>query len=87
MKKLVKEDSTVNQEMIEEKEVIIKELDVIIDNKGALEPPCEDCETCKNEKEVCKCICRKCEEVNPYLLNLTLNAKSYEPWKFYTVEE
>ena len=70
MKKLVKEDSTINQDMIEEKEIIIKELDVIIDNKGALELPCEDCEACKKEKdpslkdkEVCKCICRSCEEV------------------------
>ena len=69
LKKLVKEDSIVNQDMIEEKEVIIKELEVIIDNKGALEPPCEECAPCKNEKEVCKCICRFCEEVKYRVYN------------------
>jgi len=74
LKKLVKEDSTINQDMIEEKEIIIKELEVIIDNKGALELPCENCEVCRKEKdpaqkekECCKCICRTCEETRAFL--------------------
>ena len=61
--RLVKQDSGLNQDMIEEKEVIIKELNVIIDNKGAVTPPCENCSDCKTEKGVCNCFCVTCEQV------------------------
>ena len=63
LKKLVKEDSFLNQGVIEEKETIIKDLEEITDYKGATLPLCEDCQACKNTKEVCKCFCRNCEEV------------------------
>jgi len=62
LKKLVKEDSFVNQEMIKEKETIIKDLDEIIDKRGSTLPSCDNCAPCKNSKEVCKCFCRSCEE-------------------------
>ena len=59
--RLVKEES--NQDMIEEKEVIIKELNVIIDNNGSVTPPCANCADCQNEKEICNCFCNTCEKV------------------------
>ena len=64
----MKEDSIVNQDMIDEKEVAIKELEVIIDNKGALGPACEDCQPCKKDKAVCDCFCTACKEVHRYLI-------------------
>ena len=61
--RLVKEDSSLNQDIIEEKEVIIKELNVIIDNKGSVSPPCENCPECEAEKGICSCFCNTCEKV------------------------
>ena len=61
--RMVKQDSGINQDMIEEKEVIIKELNVIIDNKGAVTPPCENCSDCKTDGGVCNCFCVTCEQV------------------------
>ena len=61
--RLVKEDSSINQDMIEEKEVIIKDLNVIIDNKGSVTPACENCTKCEDEKEICNCFCNTCEKV------------------------
>jgi len=60
--RLVKEDSSINQDMIEEKEVIIKDLNVIIDNKGSVTPACENCTKCEDEKEICNCFCNTCEK-------------------------
>ena len=65
--RLVKEDSSLNQDIIEEKEVIIKELNVIIDNKGSVNPPCENCAVCEEEKEICTCFCSTCEQVTSIL--------------------
>ena len=63
LQKLTSEDSQDNQEMIEEKEDQIKNLETILVNKGALSPPCEECNACNNEKEVCQCFCGLCQEV------------------------
>ena len=63
-----------NQDMIDEKEVAIKELEVIIDNKGALGPACEDCQPCKKDKAVCDCFCTACKEVHRYnVFNLAVD--------------
>ena len=65
LQKLTSEDqSSDNQEMIEEKEDQIKNLETILVNKGALTPPCEECNACNNEKEVCQCFCGLCQEVH-----------------------
>ena len=64
LQKLTSEDSQENQVMIEEKEDQIKNLENILVNKGALVPPCEECNPCNNEKEVCQCFCGLCQEVN-----------------------
>ena len=64
LKKLIKEDSILNQDMIEEKEVIIKDLNTLIDNKGSLNPSCVDCQDCsKGSLPGCQCQCRACEQV------------------------
>jgi len=63
LKKLIKEDSILNQDMIEEKEVIIKDLNTLIDNKGSLNPSCADCQDCsKGSLPGCQCQCRACEQ-------------------------
>ena len=72
--RLVKQDSGLNQDMIEEKEVIIKELNVIIDNKGAVTPPCENCSDCQAENGVCNCFCVTCEQV----FQNSLSTKSFK---------
>ena len=63
LQKLTSEDSQENQVMIEEKEDQIKNLENILVNKGALSPPCDECNACNNEKEVCQCFCGLCQEV------------------------
>lgn len=67
LQKLTSEDSQENQVMIEEKEDQIKNLENILVNKGALSPPCDECNACNNEKEVCQCFCGLCQERRDFL--------------------
>ena len=83
--RLVKQDSGLHQDVIEEKEVIIKELNVIIDNKGAAGPPCENCSDCKTESGVCNCFCVTCEQVFQIVYQLHKSLKINHKIIFRTV--
>ena len=49
--------------MIEEVEVVVKELTEIVANKGTnIIKLCRECEECLREKE-CRCGCENCKEV------------------------
>ena len=64
LEKLMKRNSILDSGAIEESEFILKELNEIIDNKGVLNLPCEDCQDCKRGTDGCQCQCRNCEEVS-----------------------
>ena len=81
LQKLKERSSILDVGAIKETEFIIKELKEIIDNKGAMNVPCEDCQLCAEgggvEGEICQCQCKNCEEVSPCLLFRFTSSSSF----------
>ena len=66
LQKLMKRNSVLDREAIEETQHHLEELNEIIQNKGALNVACRDCLACK-EQTGCLCECQNCEEVQYHL--------------------
>ena len=61
--KLKRRNSVSDTGAIQETEFILKELNEIIDNKGAVSVACQDCQDCRPGGPACQCQCRNCDEV------------------------
>ena len=57
----LRRDTEADLDEIEEKEVLVRELTGLIDNKGGV-ADCSNCDSCK-AKEDCDCQCGHCDEV------------------------
>ena len=64
LEKLMKRNSILDQEVIEETQFNLRELDQIIDNKGAVNVACQDCQACQGNTAACQCDCTNCDEVS-----------------------
>ena len=67
LEKLKKRNSVADSEAIQETEFILKELTEIIDNKGMVSIPCQDCQDCRDKNKLCSCQCKACTEVSMML--------------------
>ena len=63
LEKLMKTNSILDQEAIEETRFTLRELNEVISNKGAVSIACQDCAACKGSEVACQCQCSNCEEV------------------------
>ena len=64
LEKLMKRNSILDQEVIEETQFNLRELDQIIDNKGAVNVACQDCQACQGNTAACQCDCTNCDKVS-----------------------
>ena len=87
LEKLKKRNSVADSEAIQETEFILRELTEIIDNKGMVSIPCQDCQDCKDKNKVCSCQCKACVEVST-LLQVTLkhNLKKFPVSSLFFVD-
>ena len=67
LEKLMKQNSILNEDAIEETQFTLRELNVVIDNKGAVNVACQDCEACQGQVAACQCECNNCDEVGHHV--------------------